>query len=87
MSELMLTLLRLGFLAVLWALVIITVLVLRRDLRAPRDSSSACVRRSITALGTFIDTIVRKDTEKSKAGATLIGYCVRILHYYVQKSS
>jgi hypothetical protein len=34
----MLTLLRLGFLAVLWALVIITVLVLRRDLRAPRDA-------------------------------------------------
>ena len=38
MSELVLTLLRLGFLLLLWALVVITVIVLRRDLRAPRDA-------------------------------------------------
>jgi hypothetical protein len=37
-SELVLTLLRLGFLALLWALVLVTVIVLRRDLRAPRDA-------------------------------------------------
>jgi len=37
-SELVLTLLRLGFLALLWALVLVTVVVLRRDLRAPRDA-------------------------------------------------
>lgn len=38
MSELVLTLLRLGFLLLLWTLVVVTVLVLRRDLRAPRDA-------------------------------------------------
>lgn len=38
MSELALTLIRLGFLALIWAFVIITVLVLRRDLRAPADA-------------------------------------------------
>ena len=38
MSELVLTLLRLGFLLLLWGLVLVTVLVLRRDLRAPRDA-------------------------------------------------
>ena len=38
MSELVLTLLRLGFLALIWLLVIVTILVLRRDLRAPRDA-------------------------------------------------
>jgi pSer/pThr/pTyr-binding forkhead associated (FHA) protein len=37
-SELVLTLLRLGFLALVWMLVIVSVLVLRRDLRAPRDA-------------------------------------------------
>lgn len=37
MSELALTLVRLGFLAVLWAFVLTTVLVLRRDLRQPAD--------------------------------------------------
>jgi pSer/pThr/pTyr-binding forkhead associated (FHA) protein len=37
-SELVLTLLRLGFLALLWGLVLVTVVVLRRDLRAPRDA-------------------------------------------------
>jgi len=37
-SELLLTLLRLGFLALIWLLVIVTILVLRRDLRAPRDA-------------------------------------------------
>ena len=38
MSELVLTLLRLGFLLLIWGLVLVTVLVLRRDLRAPRDA-------------------------------------------------
>ena len=38
MSELLLTLLRLGFLALIWLLVIVTIVVLRRDLRAPRDA-------------------------------------------------
>ena len=38
MSELVLTLLRLAFLALIWLLVIVAVLVLRRDLRAPRDA-------------------------------------------------
>lgn len=38
MSELVLTLLRLGFLVLIWMLVIVAVLVLRRDLRAPRDA-------------------------------------------------
>lgn len=39
MSELGLTLARLGFLALLWAFVIVTVLVLRRDLRQPSDAN------------------------------------------------
>ena len=38
MSELVLTLLRLGFLALIWALVLVAIAVLRRDLRAPRDA-------------------------------------------------
>ena len=38
MSELLLTLIRLGFLALIWLLVVVTVVVLRRDLRAPRDA-------------------------------------------------
>ncbi len=38
MSELALTLLRLGFLALLWVFVLATVLVLRRDLRMPADA-------------------------------------------------
>jgi pSer/pThr/pTyr-binding forkhead associated (FHA) protein len=37
-SELLLTLLRLGFLLLLWTFVLIAILVLRRDLRAPRDA-------------------------------------------------
>lgn len=41
MSELALTLLRFGFLALLWVFVIATVIVLRRDLRAPRDLGHA----------------------------------------------
>ena len=48
MSELALTLLRFGFLALLWIFVIFTVIVLRRDLRAPRDSS---VAKALTAPG------------------------------------
>ena len=38
MSELALTLIRLGFLALLWAFVLITVFVLRRDLKQPADA-------------------------------------------------
>lgn len=38
MSELVLTLLRLSFLALLWVFVLLAVAVLRRDLRAPRDA-------------------------------------------------
>ncbi len=45
MSELALTLLRLGFLAALWLLVLITVAVLRKDLRAPREVRPAVVAR------------------------------------------
>lgn len=41
MSELALTLLRFAFLALLWLFVIATVLVLRRDLRAPREAGTA----------------------------------------------
>ncbi|MDP1876021.1 MAG: FHA domain-containing protein [Actinomycetota bacterium] len=38
MSELALTLVRLGFLTLLWVFVLATVLVLRRDLRQPADA-------------------------------------------------
>lgn len=38
MSELALTLVRLGFLALLWAFVLITIFILRRDLRQPADA-------------------------------------------------
>lgn len=38
MSELGLTLVRLGFLSLLWAFVLITVIALRRDLRMPADA-------------------------------------------------
>ena len=38
MSELVLSLLRLGFLALIWLLVLVAIAVLRRDLRAPRDA-------------------------------------------------
>ena len=38
MSELALTLVRLGFLTLLWAFVLITVLALRRDLRRISDA-------------------------------------------------
>ena len=41
MSELALTLIRLGFLSLLWAFVLVTVLVLRRDLRMPADAQPA----------------------------------------------
>jgi pSer/pThr/pTyr-binding forkhead associated (FHA) protein len=37
-SELVLTLIRLGFLVLIWSLVLVAVLVLRRDLRAPREA-------------------------------------------------
>jgi pSer/pThr/pTyr-binding forkhead associated (FHA) protein len=40
-SELALTLVRLGFLTLLWTFVLVTVLALRRDLRAPADARPA----------------------------------------------
>jgi pSer/pThr/pTyr-binding forkhead associated (FHA) protein len=43
-SELALTLIRLGFLALLWAFVMITVLVLRRDLKQPADARPMATR-------------------------------------------
>lgn len=41
MSELALTLIRLGFLTLLWVFVLVTVLVLRRDLRMPAEAQPA----------------------------------------------
>ena len=46
MSELALTLLRLGFLALLWIAVFATVGVLRRDLKAPREARPIAVTPS-----------------------------------------
>lgn len=46
MSELALTLLRLGFLALLWVGVFTTLSVLRRDLRAPREARPMAVQVS-----------------------------------------
>ena len=46
MSELALTLIRLGFLALLWAFVMITVFVLRRDLKQPADARPMATRSS-----------------------------------------
>jgi len=46
MSELALTLLRFGFLALLWMAVFLTLGVLRRDLKAPREARPAAVKPS-----------------------------------------
>lgn len=43
MSELALTLLRLGFLVLLWVAVFVIIGVLRRDLRAPREARAVAV--------------------------------------------
>ena len=51
MSELLLTLLLLGFLALIWLLVIVAVLVLRRDLKAPRDARMLVPARAPRAGG------------------------------------
>lgn len=48
MSELALTLVRLGFLALLWIFVLATVMVLRRDLRQPADARPAGRERRST---------------------------------------
>jgi pSer/pThr/pTyr-binding forkhead associated (FHA) protein len=48
-SELALTLVRLGFLALLWVFVLATVMVLRRDLRQPADARPAGRERRTTA--------------------------------------
>ena len=45
MSELALTLVRLGFLTLLWTFVLVTVLALRRDLKAPADARPASRER------------------------------------------
>ena len=70
MSELVLTLLRLGFLAALWALVIAAVLVLRRDLRAPRDARPLVAVPTVRA-GSTADTApkTKASTKESKAKA------------------
>lgn len=44
MSELALTLLRIGFLVALWVFVIVTILVLRRDLRQPAEAKPTSTR-------------------------------------------
>jgi pSer/pThr/pTyr-binding forkhead associated (FHA) protein len=44
-SELALTLVRLGFLTLLWTFVLVTVLALRRDLKAPADARPATRER------------------------------------------
>jgi pSer/pThr/pTyr-binding forkhead associated (FHA) protein len=46
MTEFGLTLLRLAFLAALWVFVIVTVLILRRDLAQPREARPAVANRS-----------------------------------------
>jgi len=73
MSELVLTLFRLGFLAALWALVIAAILVLRRDLRAPRDArplvAVPTVRAGSTADSAAADLGNGKPAKTSKASA------------------
>lgn len=49
MSELALTLVRLGFLTLLWAFVLVTVLVLRRDLRMPAEARPTSRERRVRA--------------------------------------
>ena len=44
MSELALTLLRIGFLVALWVFVIVTIIVLRRDLRQPAEAKPTSTR-------------------------------------------
>jgi len=72
MSELVLTLLRLGFLAALWALVIAAILVLRRDLKAPRDARPLVAVPTVRA-GSTADTAPTAaksaSTKQSKAKA------------------
>jgi pSer/pThr/pTyr-binding forkhead associated (FHA) protein len=48
-TELALTLIRLGFLLLLWLAVVITIMVLRRDLRAPRDARAAAATAAAAA--------------------------------------
>jgi len=48
-SELALTLVRLGFLTLLWAFVLVTVLVLRRDLRMPAEARPTGRERRVRA--------------------------------------
>lgn len=55
MSELALTLIRVSFLALLWGFVIVAILILRSDLRAPRDAKPLTAakpsRRDMRAAG------------------------------------
>ena len=66
MSELVLTLLRLGFLAALWALVIAAILVLRRDLKAPRDARPLVAVPTVRA-GSTADTAPTGATKSAAA--------------------
>ena len=68
MSELVLTLLRLGFLLLLWGFVLMAVLVLRRDLRAPRDARPlVAVRAGATAPSTSGAPVPAERPTKAKA--------------------
>ena len=66
MSELVLTLLRLSFLAALWALVIAAILVLRRDLKAPRDARPLVAVPKVRA-GSTADTAPTGSTKSASA--------------------
>jgi pSer/pThr/pTyr-binding forkhead associated (FHA) protein len=67
MSELALTLLRLGFLVLLWVGVFYTLSVLRRDLRAPREARPT----PLTAPGTAVSNNARR-TRATGRGSRLV---------------
>jgi hypothetical protein len=62
MSELALTLLRLGFLVLLWVGVLTTLSALRRDLRAPREARPAGVPVTIPP------PVAKKPSRRAKTG-------------------
>jgi len=70
-SELLLTLLRLGFLALIWLLVIVAILVLRRDLKAPRDARMLVPARAPRAGGAAAPKAPKapKQPKAAKGGA------------------
>jgi len=69
-SELALTLIRLGFLALLWAFVLITVFVLRRDLKQPADARPIAVRLS---RGTKTPRPPKADKSRTPKGSKVRG--------------